>query len=301
MSGTTSEQTVPSVNAMPRFEKSISTTDAAELYLDLMKRALLNWFHVTTETTVVRPSSLPKKALQAAARKAGHDIVRRPKDVSVETLEANRLEGRDWPGTATTMIGLARLNNLQQCAERVLRDGVPGDFIETGVWRGGACIFMRAILKAHGVTDRSIWVADSFAGVPAPNPEKYPADVPTEFYSQFFTADALAVSMEQVQENFRRYGLLDEQVRFLKGWFSETLASAPIESLAVARLDGDLYESTMDALVALYPKLSPGGFLIIDDYCLPNCVKAVQDYRSRHGITDEIIPIDWSAIYWRKT
>jgi len=286
---------------MTGFEKSISATDAAELYLDLMKRALLNWFHVTTETKVVRPSSLPKKVLQAAARKAGHDIVRRPKDVSVATLEANRLEGRDWPGTAHTMIGLARLNNLQQCVERVLREGVPGDFIETGVWRGGACIFMRAILKAHGVTDRSVWVADSFAGVPAPSPDKYPADVPTEFYSQFYTANELAVSMEQVQDHFSRYGLLDGQVRFLKGWFSETLPSAPIESLAVARLDGDLYESTMDALVALYPKLSAGGFLIIDDYYLPNCGKAVQDYRSQHGITDEIIPIDWAAVYWRKT
>ena len=178
---------------------------------------------------------------------------------------------------------------------------MPGDFIETGVWRGGACIFMRAILKAYGVTDRSVWVADSFAGVPAPSPDKYPADVPTEFYSQFFTANELAVSMEQVQDHFSRYGLLDGQVRFLKGWFSETLASAPIESLAVARLDGDLYESTMDALVALYPKLSRGGFVIIDDYYLPNCGKAVQDFRNQHGITDEIIPIDWASVYWRRT
>ena len=286
---------------MSGFEKSVSATDPTDLYLDLMKRALLNWFHVTSETTVDRPSSLPKKVLQAAARRSGHDIVRRPKHVSVEALEAYRLEGRDWPGTAHTMIGLARLDNIQQCAQRVLEDGVPGDFIETGVWRGGACIFMRAILKAHGVTDRSVWVADSFAGVPAPSPDKYPADVPTEFYSQFFAADELAVSMEQVQDHFSRYGLLDGQVRFLKGWFSETLASAPIESLAVARLDGDLYESTMDALVALYPKLSPGGFLIIDDYYLPNCGKAVHDYRNQHGIADEIIPIDWASIYWRKT
>ena len=286
---------------MSGFEKSVSATDPTDLYLDLMKRALLNWFHVTSETTVDRPSSLPKKVLQAAARRSGHDIVRRPKHVSVEALEAHRLEGLDWPGTAHTMIGLARLDNIQQCAQRVLEDGVPGDFIETGVWRGGACIFMRAILKAHGVTDRSVWVADSFAGVPAPSPEKYPADVPTEFYSQFFAADELAVSMEQVQDHFSRYGLLDGQVRFLKGWFSETLASAPIESLAVARLDGDLYESTMDALVALYPKLSPGGFLIIDDYYLPNCGKAVHDYRNQHGIADEIIPIDWASIYWRKT
>ncbi len=72
-----------------------------------------------------------------------------------------RMEGRDWPLLGHTMIGIKRLDNLQFCVERVLADDVPGDLIETGVWRGGATIFMRAILKAHGVTDRRVWVADS--------------------------------------------------------------------------------------------------------------------------------------------
>jgi len=81
----------------------------------------------------------------------------------------------------------------------------------------------------------------------------------------------LAVPLEEVQALFRRYDLLDAQVRFLKGWFKDTLAGAPIERLALLRLDGDLYESTMDALVPLYDKVSPGGFVIVDDYysCAP--------------------------------
>jgi O-methyltransferase len=104
-----------------------------------------------------------------------------------------------------------------------------------------------------------------------------------------------------VQEHFRRFDLLDDNVRFLKGWFKDTLPSAPIEKLAVMRLDGDMYESTMDALKALYPKLSPGGFVIIDDYgCIPACKKAVEDYRAAHGIVEQIVTIDWSGVYWRK-
>lgn len=208
-----------------------------------------------------------------------------------------RMEGGDWPGRGHTMIGLARLDNLQFCMEDVLKRKVPGDFIECGAWRGGATIFMRAVLKSHGVTDRRVWVADSFEGLPVPNAEKYPAD---DGISLAGTAP-LAVSLEQVQENFRRYGLLDDRVQFLKGWFSETLPRSPIERLAVLRVDGDLYESTMDALKNLYPKLSVGGYVIVDDVgSLPPCRKAVEDYRTAHQITSEVKRIDWTGVYWMK-
>src|SRR5262249_42248392 len=133
-----------------------------------------------------------------------------------------RVEGRDWPPTAHTMIGLKRLDNLQFCVEDVLTRNVPGDLMETGVWRGGACIFLRALLRAHGVRDRRVWVADSFEGLPAPNAEKYPHDAQDLLH----TVPYLAVSLEQVQANFERYGLLDEQVCFLKGWFRDTLPQA---------------------------------------------------------------------------
>jgi hypothetical protein len=208
---------------------------------------------------------------------------------------AEREEGRNWPSYADTMIGLKRLDNLQSCIESVLADGVPGDLIETGVWRGGACIFMRGVLRAHGVGDRRVYVADSFQGLPPPDAEKYPDDRGDAHHTHPF----LAISEEQVRRNFERYGLLDEQVVFLKGWFKDTLPKADIGALSVLRLDGDMYESTMDALNALYPKLSPGGYCIIDDYSLPNCRKAVDDYREAHGIAAPMTTIDWTSCYWR--
>jgi hypothetical protein len=195
------------------------------------------------------------------------------------------------------MIGMKRLDNLQVCVESVIRDEVPGDLIETGVWRGGATIFMRAILKAYRITDRKVWVADSFQGLPAPDAKNYAADEG----SPFFKFPILAVSEEAVRANFRKYGMLDAQVEFLKGWFKDTLPKAPIQKLAVARLDGDMYESTMDGLSSLYPKLSVGGYLIVDDYgAVPACKKAVDDYRAKFGIEEPILSVDWSGAYWRR-
>ncbi len=212
--------------------------------------------------------------------------------------ERIRAEGRDWPARAHTMIGLKRLANLRFCVETILDDGIPGDLIETGVWRGGATIFMRAILKARGATDRLVWVADSFAGLPPPDTIRYPDDAGITLH-QF---PQLAVPLERVQENFRRYGLLDGQVRFLKGWFRDTLPAAPIERLAILRLDGDLYESTIQALDGLYDKLSLGGFVIVDDYGnVAACQQAVDDFRTEHGISDPIMPIDWGGVYWRRS
>jgi O-methyltransferase len=207
------------------------------------------------------------------------------------------VHGPGWPSRAHTMVSFERLDNLQACVERVVHDDVPGDLMETGVWRGGVTIFMRALLAAYDVRDRVVWVADSFAGLPPPSP-RYPADAGYNLHEY----TELAVPLDEVQANFRSYGLLDDQVRFLPGWFSDTLPQAPIQRLAVLRLDGDLYESTMDALTHLYRRLSPGGFLIVDDYgVVPPCKTAVDDFRTRHGIAEPIQEVDWTGIYWRKT
>lgn len=211
--------------------------------------------------------------------------------------QERRMPGTTWPSWAHSMVSAARMNNLQDAVETVLREDVPGDLIETGVWRGGSCIFMKGILKAHGDLSRRLFVADSFEGLPKPNADKYPADEgdPHHVYSSY-----LAVSQEQVAGNFRNFGLLDERVVFLKGWFKDTLPKAPIQKLALMRLDGDMYESTMDALVNLYDKLSVGGFCIIDDYILPNCKAAVDEFRARRGIKDPLVTIDGSSCYWRR-
>ncbi|MEN1935700.1 TylF/MycF family methyltransferase [Paenibacillus sp. 102] len=204
--------------------------------------------------------------------------------------------GEIWPKFAHSMVGRMRMDNLQMCMETVLNENIEGDFIETGVWRGGACIFMCGFLKVHGIEDRKVWLADSFQGLPAPNEIKYPRDKGAGFH----TFDYLRVSLEQVQGNFQKYDLLDGNVRFLQGWFKDTLPIAPIDKLAILRLDGDLYESTMDSLTNLYDKVSKGGFIIIDDYALPTCEPAVTDFRRERNITEPLIRIDNHAVYWRK-
>jgi O-methyltransferase len=179
----------------------------------------------------------------------------------------------------------------------VLEREVPGDLIETGAWRGGATIFMRAILRAYGDTERVVWVADSFQGLPTPDPSLYPEDETDRSWAHA----ELAVSLDNVKANFERYGLLDDQVRFLPGWFRETLPAAPIERLALLRLDGDMYESTMVALESLYPKLSSGGYVIVDDYgALQGCRAAVDDFRREQAITEELKWIDWTGVFWKR-
>ena len=207
------------------------------------------------------------------------------------------LEGSEMTYLGYTMIGLKRMDNLQFCLEEAIREGTPGDFVETGVWRGGACILARAILKAHGVSDKKVWVADSFKGLPAPNTEKYPIDKGDDHYLNPY----LRVSLEAVQNNFRKFGLLDDQVDFLEGWFKDSLHKAPIERLCVLRIDGDLFESTMDTLTALYDKVSVNGFIIVDDYLGKGCQQAVNDFRRARGIDDPIVPIDKHGAYWKRT
>src|ERR1035438_669739 len=193
------------------------------------------------------------------------------------------------------MIGLKRMDNIQFCVTDIIRRKVPGDLIECGAWRGGACIFMRAILAAYGVKDRTVWVADSFEGLPTPAEDKYPV-------AHIWNGGEMAVSLEEVQNNFKRYGLLDGQVKFLKGFFIDTLPKAPIERLAVLRVDGDLYESVTQTLDYMYPKVSLGGYVILDDYLnhLVPAKKAVDDYRKAHGITAPIQCVDYSGAFWRK-
>lgn len=279
----------------------METSDPRELYLDLIKKCLTRF--VCEETW--KPYQIPpwggpikrwlKKRLLDTLRARGMEAVERATTFDREA----RTIGRDTPMEAETMIGLRRMDNLQECVTTVIREKIPGDLVETGVWRGGACIFMRAILAAYGDTTRIVWCADSFEGLPLPNVADYPFDVEAEWHQR----KDLVISLEEVKQNFARYGLLDEQVRFLKGWFKDTLPTAPIDRCAVMRLDGDMYESTMDALKTLYPKLSPGGFVIADDYGLPEntCRQAVHDFRDVHGIREPIIDIDGYGAYWRRT
>ena len=210
--------------------------------------------------------------------------------------EEKRSQGTDWPMFGYSMIGKARLNNIDDLTNAVIDQGVPGDFVETGVWRGGSTILMRAIADMRGETQRYVWCCDSFEGLPPPNDR----DQVLSDTSDFSDCDFLAVSQEQVQANFKRFGLLGERVKFLKGWFRDTLPTAPIENIALLRMDGDLYESTKDALSNLYEKVSEGGFIIVDDYYSWNgCRTAVDEFRQVHNIDAPLHRIDAHSCYWR--
>jgi O-methyltransferase len=271
----------------------------SELYLNLMKNCLTRYIFPETRQPLRRPPLTLKHLAWVAYPTVAAILKRRGLTLYRETSVdlQRRAEGRDWPAEAETMIGMKRLDNLHSCIREVLREGVPGDFIETGVWRGGACIFMRAALQAYADNTRQVWVADSFEGLPKPD-GRYPQDDGDRHWKK---SDILGVSVEQVKANFSRYGLLDSRVHFLKGWFKDTLPAAPVEKLAILRVDGDMYSSTMDSLANLYPKLSAGGYVIIDDYGeIDSCRKAVDDFRASQKIATPVTPIDLSGIYWMK-
>jgi O-methyltransferase len=269
----------------------------SQRYLDLLKRTLTYslWDEppapITFQHWDYRRPWLKRHLLTLLAKVAalrGWTIVE-PRPYTREQRDAGHL----WPICAHTMIGRRRLDHLHRCCETVLAEDIPGDFIETGVWRGGACILMRGILAAYAIGDRRVFVADSFCGLP---PDTGETDRATQVALRI-----LAVSRQEVEENFRRYGLLDDQVAFLEGWFKDTLPTAPIARLAVLRLDGDRYSSTWDALTTLHPKLAVGGFCIIDDYAPAFGAKhAVDDYRQQHGIHAPFDYVDEGCIAWRK-
>jgi hypothetical protein len=288
--------------------------DLPESYLFLLKQSLLNELYVENEARIVylmaslvEGTQIDVKAVERVTEQPVlMQAVKTAKDTgSTLTISKTGPDGQRHPlpylrgvtDLSHTMIGRRRMDNLESCLNRILADRVPGDLIETGVWRGGATIFMRGFLRAHGLTDRLVWVADSFEGLPPPSHEQ---DAGYDLSAHHWPS--LAVGLEQVQELFARYGLLDDRVRFLKGWFKDTLPSAPIERLALLRLDGDLYESTMDALMPLYDKVSPGGYVIVDDYAsCPPCGRAVDTFRDRRGIGDPLVRIDEASVYWRKS
>jgi len=241
-------------------------------YLDLLKQTLLN-------EGGLEPDAVSAEAMRRRLQDA--------RDLGVPLSDRSI--------RAYTMINRRRLDDLERCANAALDDAVPGDFMECGVWRGGACILLAAVLSARNVADRAVWAADSFAGLPEPAPG---TDDGLDLSAQ--AAPDLVAGLDEVRENFARFGLLDHRVRFLPGWFQDTLPSAPVERLALLRIDADLYSSVMEVLRSLYARVSRGGFVIIDDYEVPQCRRAVTEFRAAHGITAPISSIDSTGVSWRR-
>jgi hypothetical protein len=190
-----------------------------------------------------------------------------------------------------TLLTRSQLDLVEQAVLDVEARGVPGDFIEAGVWRGGVIILMRALLNAHAISGRRVFAADSFAGIPK---NVRARNDPVDLWS-----DRWVASLAEVQQNIARFGLLDDRIAFVEGFFADTLKTLAGERFALIRLDSDSYDSVEESLVHLYPLLSYGGVIIIDDWHLVGCKAAVLNYRSRHNIGEEI-KVQKGNAYWVK-
>lgn len=283
-----------------------------------------------------RPFALPLPDTATARGRTPQLYLELMKKVVMNTVydpSPSTIDGSAYPAFTSrlTMIGTRRLDNTQQLLQVVISEHVPGDFIETGTWRGGSAMFAAAVLNVYqqlgaGATEgqpgRWVWLADSFSGIPAVRPKLYPAD------SQHMGAEMLSMdehnSARQVLASFKELGLYEDRaaIRILQGYFNETLPEPRKQEVfakrkfCLIRLDGDTYESTIQGLEALYPHLAVGGFVVVDDYMdWYGARMAVQDYRSAKKIRDPIAPVFHEnvrfeeaqqgeiprGVWWRKT
>jgi O-methyltransferase/8-demethyl-8-(2,3-dimethoxy-alpha-L-rhamnosyl)tetracenomycin-C 4'-O-methyltransferase len=244
------------------------TEDAnRDAYIDLIKRAITNYVYLGGET--------PQDAFRC---------------VSHYDLEQSRWK-IDQLSRPTTLLTKSQLDLIEKAVLAVEAKGVPGDFLEAGIWRGGAIVLMRALLKAYNISGRKVFAADSFAGIPT---NTRAINDPVDLWS-----DRWVASLDEVRQAISRFGLLDDKIKFVVGYFEDSLQSLEGKRFSVVRLDSDSYDSVETSLEYLYPLLSQGGFLIVDDWHLPGCRMAVMDYRSQLGIRDEVHEWDGNA-YWVK-
>lgn len=209
----------------------------------------------------------------------------------------SREGGRDFPYIGVTMTGKERLDNVRTLIQDVVARGIPGDYIETGVWRGGNSIYARGVLRSLGQGNRRSFVCDSFKGLP-------PGDRSLDKRDKGWDKrQYLEVSSELVKGHFAETGLLDPGVVFAKGFFNDTMPVLKnhVDKLAIMRLDGDMYESTVDVLYNLYDKLSVGGYVIMDDWFGFPSRRACEDFFAVHGFQPDMVTIDALSAYWQKT
>jgi O-methyltransferase len=200
------------------------------------------------------PAGASHKRFPVELQESDHKIFRYVRENKLSTSSDERL--------------FANIMACRYVAERK----IAGDFVECGVWRGGNSILAADVFRSLAC-GRSVWLFDTFAGMSEPtaadvNFRGEPADVKFRLSRRAEHNDWCYSPVEEVKANFANVGLLTEQVRFIKGDVAQTLSGAGElpETIAVLRLDTDWYESTKMELEALYPRLTPGGVLILDDY-----------------------------------
>lgn len=271
-------------------------------YLYQVKRSVLNLLYPEHEVRIDWLLQEDSRDEWRITQRRLRDVARLWPETMAEVINAKwdgSLAGdRRVRGHAHTQVGLLRLDNIERCAEQVFADHIDGDFLEAGICQGGAAIFMRALQVAYGQHVRRVWLADSFQGVPPPTAAP---DVMAGLDLSEARQPWLASERGVVEEHFRRYDLLDTQVKFLAGFFADSLPNAPIGPLAILRIDADLYSSTREVLVHLYDRVVPGGFVIVDDYgALAPCRQAVDEFRAERRVNAPLLRIDWTGVFWRK-
>jgi hypothetical protein len=172
-----------------------------------------------------------------------------------------------------TMVGYARLANTHDLARLAERDGLPGAFVECGVWKGGCAAVMAWVARQAG-SGRSTWLFDSFEGLPEPTEE--------DGARAWEYVAGCAAPQEAAEELlFARLKIDPRSVHVVKGWFQDTLPACKSEigPIAILRVDGDFYESTRCCLEHLYEQTVQGGYVIIDDYGYwAGCRKATDEF-----------------------
>lgn len=194
-----------------------------------------------------------------------------------------------------TLVEPERCYALYKAVEYVIRKDIPGDLAECGVWKGGSCMLMALTLLRLGVSDRKLWLYDTFTGMTKPGVQDGAAEK-TEWEEKSTGSDESSwclASLEEVKANMRSTGYPPEQMMFIKGKVEETIPGTIPASLSLLRLDTDWYASTRHELVHLFPLLAPGGVLLIDDYgAWQGAQKATDEY-----FGDKVLlhRIDWTG------
>lgn len=192
-----------------------------------------------------------------------------------------------------TLTGPVRTVSLMRALRYIARHGIAGDIVECGVWKGGSMMAAARTLVRLG-EKRRLWLYDTFEGMSVPTPQDVSVfDVPAD---RGYRAPYLSIGLEDVRRALLGTGYDEELLTFVPGKVEETIPGRAPDRIALLRLDTDWYESTRHELVHLFPRLTRGGVLIIDDYGhWKGARKATDEYLEQNGIAMLLHRIDFSA------
>nr|CRH05955.1 putative Macrocin-O-methyltransferase [Candidatus Magnetococcus massalia] len=187
-----------------------------------------------------------------------------------------------------------RLRALYDALHTIEAQKVKGDVVECGTARGGSAALMGLTLTSLG-SERSLWLYDSFEGIPAPTQNDPDLEI-AQHYAGDFQGE-----LDQVQALFSQLKI-EGRTEFVKGLFDETLPAAQVEQIALLHIDGDWYDSIMITLESLYDRVSIGGVIQLDDYGYwEGARKAVHDFMDRYGLDDPLVVVDYEGRQWIKS